>query len=113
MGVSYQATRAYAEQAAAAGEHKPLNTGTGSNMEWLAAVGALAGPVVGIVDAVTGTGAAKAQAATAAANAQAAATNAQLERDRLAAESTRQVMTYALIGVGVLIAGFVAYKAVA
>lgn len=73
-------------------------------MEWLAA--ALAGPVVGIVDAVTGTGAAKAQAATAAAN-------AQLERDRLAAESTRQVMTYALIGVGVLVAGFVAYKAVA
>lgn len=113
MGVSYQATRAYAEQATAAGEHKPLNTGTGSNMEWLAAVGALAGPVVGIVDAVTGTGAAKAQAATAAANAQAAATNAQLERDRLAAESTRQVMTYALIGVGVLVAGFVAYKAVA
>lgn len=82
-------------------------------MEWLAAAGALAAPVSNIVDAVTGTGKAKAEAAEAAANAQTAAINAQIEHDRLVAEQNRQTMTYALIGVGVLVAGFIAYRAVA
>lgn len=82
-------------------------------MEWLAAVGVLANPVSNIVDAVTGTGKAKAEAAEAAANAQAAAINAQIEHDRLVAEQNRQTMTFALIGVGVLVAGVIAYRAVA
>lgn len=82
-------------------------------MEWLAVVGAVASPVAGIVDALTGTGTAKAEAAEAAANAQTAAYQAQVEAERVQAESQRQMMLYGLIGVGVLVAGAIAYKAVA
>lgn len=82
-------------------------------MDWLAAVGVVANPISNIVDAVTGTGTEKAKAAQAAANAQTAAINAQIEAERFQAESNRQMMLYGLIGVGVVVAGAIAYKAVA
>lgn len=116
FGFSYRGAEMYAtasaDAAAPTSGYKPINTGGGS-MEWLGIVGALAPAVAGIADAVTGTGKAKAEAAEAAANAQAEAIRAQVEHDRLAAQTNRTTMTYALLGVGVVVVGALAYKLVA
>ncbi|MVN89374.1 hypothetical protein GO986_21805 [Deinococcus sp. HMF7620] len=112
FGVSYQGSQAYAAEAAAVGATSTIHTG-GSSMEWLGVVGALAGPVTSIVDAFIGTGKAKAEAAEAAALAQAAAYQAQTEQARLSVQTTQQTLMYGDIGVGVLVLGFLAYKAVA
>lgn len=82
-------------------------------MEWLAAVGALANPIATIVDDLSGAGAAKANAAKAAAEAQAAQYQAQVQAAQIAAQNQQQMMLYALGGIGVLVVGAIAYKALA
>ncbi|MXV18606.1 hypothetical protein [Deinococcus xianganensis] len=114
FGTNYQRTAAYDAQAVAVHASSTISSGTpGGPMEWLVAVGALASPVASIVDSVTGTGKAKAEAAEAAANAQTAAIQAQIEHERLASRNTQQMLMYGLIAVGVVAAGVVAYRAVA
>ncbi len=84
-------------------------------MEWLTAVGALAGPVVGIADALTGTGTAKANAATAASNAQIAQYQAQAQQaheDALRQEQqTKTIATYGLVAVALVVGGYLLVKA--
>ncbi len=86
-------------------------------MDWLNIV---LGSAVSLSDSLTGTAKAKAEASEAAANAQIAAIKLEtdpakiaLQAEKLKAESDHQTIMYALIGLGVIIAGVVAYKAVA
>lgn len=82
-------------------------------MEWLGAVGALAGVVPNIADSFNGTSKAKADAMLVSAKAQQDAVAAQREAQLLNAKANRDMMVYGLIGVGVIVSGFIVYKAVA
>lgn len=83
-------------------------------MEWLTAIGAIAGPAISLADAFTGTSKAKAEAATAAANAHTAevmATQMAHEADLKAqADQMHTYALYGLIAVGLVVGGFLLVK---
>lgn len=123
-GVSYAGSQMYTMQATTAGSAPtgsgPIGAGTGSGMEWLGAIGAITGGaaqlgsvVTGVVGAFDGTNKTLAQAQLTSAQAQADAVTAAREQARLNAATTREMMVYGLIGVGVVVVGAIAYRAVA